>query len=300
MAGKAIISSAPKKMAVKKPVTCFIAPMAVYFLLLFLPGKVIGINAVLSYGESSTSASDTAIMEYLTRGKNDVSLLKNDSLSHYAFYIEELKKKDKYIAKQELLISRQKSHLLILFFLFLIMTFFLLFSIVYFRLRFVNLTAFYKEHFQLTVGKRSTYYQNNNQQQIPSCEQEKFRKIYNGVLRLFEKEKIYLDPALTIRDIAQQLYTNEKYVSKAINLCAEMNFSNFLNKYRVHEAISFMQTPLHYPLSLEQIMEKSGFNSRSTFINAFKNITDMAPGQYRNQTSETKISKCLHQRGKAV
>jgi len=289
MAGKVVIPSVPHKMAVKKSVICCIFRIIVYLLFLSLPGKVIGINVVLPYWEMRTSFSDTEINEYLNSRKNEGSLLKNDSLSYYAIYIEELKKKDIYIEKQELLISRQKSHLLILFFLFVIMTFFLLFSIVFFRLRLVNLAAHDKEHYQLTVSKRLTYYQNNNKQQIPSHEQEKFKRIYNGVLRLFDKEKIYLDTTLTIGDIAHQLFTNEKYVSKAIKLCAKMNFSRFLNKYRVNEAIKYMNTPLYETLSLEQIMEKSGFNSRSTFTSAFKKITGMSPGQYKNQPSEAKV-----------
>lgn len=234
---------------------------------------------------SSKISSDTNADRNIYRRLNSES----DSLSCYVFYINELNEEYEYIEKQESLISRQKSHFLILLFLFFIMTFLFLFSIVFFRYRIEKLAALYKEHCQLSVSKGLTYYQNNNKRLAPSGEQEKFKRIYNGVLRLFDKEKIYLEPGLTIRDIAQRLFTNEKYVSKAINLGAGINFSNFLNKYRVNEAIKYLHTPLYDPLSLEQIMEKSGFYSRSTFTSAFKNSTGISPGQYRNRSPGTQI-----------
>lgn len=286
-----LLNLSPQKVSVNKLVARNIGLLIIFFLLLSVPGKAMGKDSVLLYSKKirNTPADDIILTEYLNRAEFLASLSKNDSLSCYAFYINELNEKDEYIKIQKSLISRQKSHLLILFFLFLMTMFSVLFSIVFYRHRYEKLATLYKEHSRLSVSKGLNYYQKNDKQLVLTGEQEKFRRIYNGVLRLFDKEKIYLDPGLTIRGIAQQLYTNEKYVSKAVNLCAEMNFSNFLNKYRVNEAINYMRTPLYDPLSLEQIMERSGFYSRSTFTSAFKNSTGMSPGQYRNQFPEAKV-----------
>jgi YesN/AraC family two-component response regulator len=219
---------------------------------------------------------------------------KQQALAELSF-INKLKEKETIIGNQQLQIERQKSRLLIAVLLFLITYLALIFSIVFSRYRYRKLLTYYKENFELSVSRNPFYNHNRNDRQvegvggITSGESEKFRRIYNGVLRLFEKENIYLNSNLSIRDISKQLYTNEKYVSKAIKLGSKMNFPNFLNKYRVNEAIKYMNTPLHDPLTLEQIMEKTGFYSRSTFNSAFKNITGISPGQYRNKPANTKI-----------
>jgi len=105
-------------------------------------------------------------------------------------------------------------------------------------------------------------------------------QIYQGIQDLFSSEKPFTDPKLSIATLVELLHTNQNYLSRAINEYSGMNFYHFLNKYRTGEARRLIEENRNYGLSLEKIMHKSGFRSRSVFIGAFKKFTGMTPGQF--------------------
>lgn len=112
-------------------------------------------------------------------------------------------------------------------------------------------------------------------------------------VELFSKITIYLtenkdfsNPDMSVSEVAEKLNTNQNYISHAVNENAGMNFSNFLNQLRVEEARSLIEENGKPGLSLEQIMNRSGFRSRTTFTEAFKKFTGMTPGQYQKFAKE--------------
>jgi AraC-like DNA-binding protein len=67
-------------------------------------------------------------------------------------------------------------------------------------------------------------------------EMEHFKaEVSPKILRLFDKDKIYLNSKLTIRDVAQIAGTNRTYVSNFINTRFNQNFCSFVNQYRLEE-----------------------------------------------------------------
>ncbi len=112
--------------------------------------------------------------------------------------------------------------------------------------------------------------------------------IYRRIQAYFAAEKPFTDSGLSIAALAESLNTNQNYISRAINEYAGMNFYHFLNKYRTGEARRMIEENGAYGLSLEQIMHKSGFRSRSVFIDAFKKFTGMTPGQFLKFARENK------------
>ncbi len=67
-------------------------------------------------------------------------------------------------------------------------------------------------------------------------EMEHFKsEVSPKILRLFDKDKIYLNSKLTIRDVAQIAGTNRTYVSNFINTRFDQNFCSFVNQYRLEE-----------------------------------------------------------------
>jgi AraC-like DNA-binding protein len=110
-------------------------------------------------------------------------------------------------------------------------------------------------------------------------------KIFNDLVSIIEKEKIYQNPDLTISDVAQQINSNQKYVSNAIAEFTNMNFNNFINYYRINEAKRLILLN-EYP-TLNEIMYASGFNSRTPFYNAFNKFTGMSPKQFKDQATKS-------------
>lgn len=102
------------------------------------------------------------------------------------------------------------------------------------------------------------------------------------LLEVMETQKPYLNPTLTITELADQIETNQKYLSVVINDCFQKNFFAFINEYRIHEAIKLLNTPVGQQYSIEGVGKTVGFNSRSTFISAFKKQTKTTPSEYKN------------------
>lgn len=116
--------------------------------------------------------------------------------------------------------------------------------------------------------------------------------VYNGAIKQSEvvlskieyylkKEKAYLDPELTIWDIVKKLRINRTYISQAINQSCQVNFSQYINSYRIEEACRLLQENTH--IKLESIALESGFNSLSTFKRAFKVATGKTPSQFKSE-----------------
>jgi len=99
------------------------------------------------------------------------------------------------------------------------------------------------------------------------------------LLRLMEEERPWLEPELTLAELAARLRTNTSLLSHVINTGCGQNFNDFVNRYRVAEAERKLQDPRLAHYSLVGIALECGFNSKSTFNRVFKKLTDRTPSE---------------------
>ncbi|MCB0579879.1 MAG: helix-turn-helix transcriptional regulator [Phaeodactylibacter sp.] len=102
------------------------------------------------------------------------------------------------------------------------------------------------------------------------------------IQRVFEEQKLYTDPNLTVAKLAAHLQEQAYLVSKAVNLHFGKTFPELLHAYRIREAERLLQSPDAHHLSIEAIAYDSGFNSLSAFYAAFKKIKQTTPAEFRN------------------
>ena len=100
------------------------------------------------------------------------------------------------------------------------------------------------------------------------------------ITTLFELENAAQNPELTLNDLAKNLKTNVSLVSKVINQGFEMNFNDFVNKYRIDQVKQAFQNGDHKKTTLLGIAFDCGFNSKATFNRAFKKNTGLSPKDY--------------------
>jgi AraC-like DNA-binding protein len=96
----------------------------------------------------------------------------------------------------------------------------------------------------------------------------------------FELEKPYLNPDLTLNDVAGMLRSNRSYISKAINTSTGATFFQFVNRYRALHAAELIRESGEMKFTLETIARQSGFNSMTTFYTFFKKEKGCTPGDY--------------------
>lgn len=98
--------------------------------------------------------------------------------------------------------------------------------------------------------------------------------------RLFEDQHIWLNPRLTISEVAQQLGTNRTYLSDYLNRTLRTSFYEYVNEYRIRAAAEQLASAEN-TLTIEAIAENCGFNSLSTFRRVFTRKYGCTPARYR-------------------
>jgi AraC-like DNA-binding protein/uncharacterized Tic20 family protein len=108
-------------------------------------------------------------------------------------------------------------------------------------------------------------------------------KYLTRLFRHMDNKKPYLDADLTIQDIAESLNIPRHYLTQVINEKLNKNFYQFINEYRVEEVKRLLMDKDFKKFTITAIAFESGFNSKSAFNSAFKEITGMTPTEYKIQ-----------------
>ncbi|MCU0435890.1 MAG: helix-turn-helix domain-containing protein [Bacteroidia bacterium] len=124
---------------------------------------------------------------------------------------------------------------------------------------------------------------------IPSAEsvlaepvnEELLAKIKNYMI----EERPFLNPELSLYQLARALNEPAKQVSFTINRGTGQTFQAFVNSYRVNEVIKQIENGRHKQLTLLAIAFDSGFNSKATFNRVFRAQTGKAPGDFVSNSS---------------
>lgn len=98
-----------------------------------------------------------------------------------------------------------------------------------------------------------------------------------------EKQKPYLNPLLTVDDLARKLSIPIKHLSQTINDVLNQNFFDFINSYRIEEAKQILSDPKNRHNTILEVLYNAGFNSKSVFNSAFKKYTGMTPSDFRKK-----------------
>lgn len=113
-----------------------------------------------------------------------------------------------------------------------------------------------------------------------SLSSEKLQNLFIELEILMRKELIFADPLLSIDKLAQRLNTNRTYLSQAINEMTNDSYSAYVNKFRIDYATILLSNRDNKD-SLNQISQKSGFNSSSSFYTIFKKMVGVSPKVFR-------------------
>ena len=87
---------------------------------------------------------------------------------------------------------------------------------------------------------------------------------------------------MTKERVADLLETNRTYLSQVINEQTQQNCTQYVNSYRIQEAIRLLSDPKN-DIPLMAVASEVGFNSMSTFYKIFQDIVGIPPKQYRNK-----------------
>ena len=107
---------------------------------------------------------------------------------------------------------------------------------------------------------------------------ENARNIFVEIDTRVKRDSLFLQPRLTLHDIAEITGLNSKDISWAINQGGNVSFADYINALRVAYVVEMAQSQPKRPL-LDMALD-AGFSSKSSFNAVFKKQTGMSPGRY--------------------
>lgn len=126
---------------------------------------------------------------------------------------------------------------------------------------------------------RLTYLENNNTRKeaqivsspiISETKEKDYETLKPKIENIMENQKLYLEPELSLSDLANKLKTNTSILSAAINTNFGKNFNDFVNEYRIKEFKIEIQNPDNKHYTKLAVAFDCGFNSKATFNRALK------------------------------
>lgn len=99
--------------------------------------------------------------------------------------------------------------------------------------------------------------------------------------------KLYLNPDLSLNDLASYLELPANYVSQLLNLGFQKNFSEYVNTFRVNEFKQRIIQKENNGLTIMAVAYDSGFNSKTVFNTFFKKMEGVTPNIYLKKNSLT-------------
>lgn len=112
--------------------------------------------------------------------------------------------------------------------------------------------------------------------------EESSQHIKEQLLKFMNEQKPYLTPKLKIKDLSELTQIPAHHISQVLNELFEKNFYEFINEYRVKDAMAILKDPKFKNHTYESIAFDVGFNSRSAFYSAFKKVYNTTPSKIQN------------------
>lgn len=126
----------------------------------------------------------------------------------------------------------------------------------------------------------STKYQNSN------LNEKELMQIHEHLKVMLQNEKPYLNPDLTLTELAGLLKTHPNKLSQAINQFEKKSFYDLINESRIHEFLNRVMQPGNKKYTFIALAYDCGFSSKVSFNRNFKKYTDKTPSEYLKQNDQ--------------
>ncbi len=108
--------------------------------------------------------------------------------------------------------------------------------------------------------------------------------------QLMHDEREWMNPHLTLSDLASHVGTNRTYLSNYLNNTLHTTFYDYVNGFRLRAALEQLNDP-ETTITMTELAESCGFNSTSTFRRVFVRAMGCSYVEYRDRILHKKRSE---------
>ena len=138
----------------------------------------------------------------------------------------------------------------------------------------------FQELMRSALGPVTNFHAEKRKYKKTLFSKEELNLYVNQLEALMSKEKLFLDPDLTLRQLADSIELPPNYVSQLLNEGMHKNFSEYINSFRIDTFKEKVQDISHQHLTILALAYDSGFNSKTVFNTRFKKAEGMTPREY--------------------
>lgn len=125
-------------------------------------------------------------------------------------------------------------------------------------------------------------------QQTTNLSKLDLQKLGEDLQVLMEQQKLYLQPNLSLSQLAQKLSISSHQLSEFLNQKNQKSFNDFINSYRIRDAKTLLQAPDNQAFTIEAIAYEVGFKSPSTFYRYFNKFVGVTPSAWMKKEEMVK------------
>lgn len=118
--------------------------------------------------------------------------------------------------------------------------------------------------------------------QSSSLDEDSKTKILNALTTFLKKEHYYLNANASIAGLSKHIGYSSHSVSQVINEKLNKSFFELIAFHRIEAAKRILKSGDGKKLTIEEISERVGYNSKSAFNAMFKKLTSQTPSSYRD------------------
>ena len=116
-------------------------------------------------------------------------------------------------------------------------------------------------------------------------------QLFRQLSERMQKDKLFIEPDLNRKKLANQLHTNEHYLADAIREATGETFSTYLANLRLQYALELLEENSGLPIDALAI--DSGHGSYASFLRLFTKKYGITPSEYRKLATEKNLKKNL-------
>jgi AraC-like DNA-binding protein len=111
---------------------------------------------------------------------------------------------------------------------------------------------------------------------------ERCEEVLGRLKGIMAEKKPYLKPSITLSELAALVNVSPHHLSQVLNEAAGCTFHHYLARHRIEEAKRLLSGGEKDGLRIEEVAERVGYYSKSSFNTAFRRIIGVTPSQYRS------------------
>lgn len=123
---------------------------------------------------------------------------------------------------------------------------------------------------------------------ISDKSEDKELALFTRIENMMKTDKVFKENSISLEKLSGYLNSNRNYVSKVINKFSGQSFHNYINTYRINEAIRIISESEGEEILFKSLSAELGYNSLSVFSKAFVKETGVAPTIYIKELKKEK------------